>query len=91
MHIYVHILGFLALLFGEFVTDRHVNRQAVFAIEGFSTDSAVVYKLSWEMNRFHMVFDVCFVLIFFATTLASEQPCFSVPFYVFLQDYPVCC
>ena len=43
------------------------------------------------MNRFHMIFDVGFVLIFFATTLASEQPCFSVPFNVFLQDYPVCC
>ena len=77
-------------LFGEFVTDGHVNRQAVFAIKGLSTDSAVVHKLSRKMNGFHVIFYVGFVFILFSTTLASEQPCFSVSFNVLLQDYPIC-
>ena len=90
MHIYVHILGFIVLLFGEFVTDGHVNRQAVFAVKCLSTDSAVVHKLSWKMNGLHMVFYVGFVFVFFSTTLATEQSRFSVSFNVLLQDNPIC-
>ena len=80
----------LGCLFGEFVTDRHVNRQAVFAIKGLSTDSAVVHKLSWKVNRFHVIFYIGFVFVLFSTALASEQSRFSVSFNVFLQDNPIC-
>jgi hypothetical protein len=71
------------------VTNGHVNREAVFAIERFAAYVACVDKLAREMYRFHMVFYIGLVLICFATAPTLKQACVRIFHDIFVEHYPI--
>ena len=64
---------------------RHVDTQAIFAIERFAAYLAFIDKLPREMNRLQMIFNICFILICLATAPAYEESSLGILFYVLLQ------
>ena len=61
------------MLLCSFMSNRHVNKYAVFPIKSLATHLTIVHKLPRKMNGFNMILYVGLVSICLATALTEEE------------------